>query len=538
MSTTDTPRLVRASAAVALGTLLSRLTGLARVAVLAYALGRATLADGYNLANTTPNIMYELLLGGVLSATLVPLFVDHLARRDDRATSAIFTVTMTALVAVTALGMAGAPWIARAYAIDATGETRDAQIEVVTFLVRCFLPQICFYGLATLATAALHARRRYLAAAYTPVLNNVIVVCALLAFTRVADGPQEAWVDVERVQSDAGLLLLLGLGTTAGIAVMALALLPALAAAGVRVPPVFAWRHAAVRRLVRLSGWTAGYVVANQLALLFVLVLAKTGEAGDVSAYQYAFMFFQLPHGLFAVSLMTTTTPELAYHAAADDRGAFDDHFGTGLRLLLLVMIPSAVLLGVLAQPAVSVLARGGFSAHDAAVTADVLQAFAIGLVPFSAYLFTLRVFYAHQDTRTPFVVNAIENGVNIALALALFPALGVRGLALAYSGAYLAAAVIAGRTCSRRFGPLAGRRTVGTGARALVAAGALAAVAAPLAGAIGSDGPGRAAVATGAGATAGALAYVAVLVVAKTEDLAALARAVTRRRRTPGRDV
>ena len=265
----------------------------------------------------------------------------------------------------------------------------------MTFLIRCFLPQMCFYGFTALAAAFLNARRRFAAAAYAPVLNNVVVVCMLLAFSRLAAGPQENWVDVSRIQGDEGLLLLLGLGTTAGIAAMALVLVPAVARAGAHLRFVFEWRNPAVKRVVRLSGWTVGYVVTNQIALLFVLVLAATGDAGNVSAYQYAFIFFQLPHGLFAVSIMTTMTPELARHYSAGNLPAMRDDFTLGLRYMLLVVVPSAVGLAVLAQPALSILVRGGFDASDATVTADTLQAFAIGLVPFSVYLYTLRGFYA-----------------------------------------------------------------------------------------------------------------------------------------------
>jgi putative peptidoglycan lipid II flippase len=525
-----TARLVRSSSVVALGTLLSRVTGLVRVGVLAYALGQATLADTYNLANTTPNIVYELLIGGVLSATLVPVFVDHLQRRDERATSAVFTVTMSALVLLTIAAMAFAPFIARLYSLDAEGAERRAQLDVMTFLIRCFLPQMCFYGFTALATALLNARRRFAAAAYAPVLNNVVVVCVLLAFTRLASGPQAAWTDVERIRGDRGLLLLLGLGTTAGIAAMALVLVPALARAGAHLRLVFEWRHAAVRHVVRLSGWTVGYVVANQLALLFVLVMASTGDAGDVSAYQYAFIFFQLPHGLFAVSIMTTTTPELARRASAGDTVGMREDFTLGLRYLLLVVVPASVALAVLAQPALSMLVRGGFDAGDATVTADILQAFALGLVPFSVYLFTLRGFYARQDTRTPFVVNAIENGANVVFALALFPSLGVRGLALAYALAYVAAAVLALVLLRRRIGDVVPGPVRATAIRSVVAAAALGVVAGVVAGGIGRESPARAAVAVAAGVIAGALAYVVVLAMLRSDELRGLVRAVRRR--------
>ena len=313
-SPSSAARLVRSSSTVALGTLLSRVTGLVRVAVLAYAIGQATLADSYNLANTTPNIVYELLIGGVLSATLVPVFVDHLQRarrsrhlrrvhrhddgagRAHRRRDGVRAVDRPALLAR-----------------RRPASERAAQLSVMTFLIRCFLPQMCFYGFTALAARvperppAVRGRRVRAGAEQR---RRRRACSSRSAGSR--PGPQENWVDVARIQGDDGLLLLLGLGTTAGIAAMALVLVPAVARAGAHLRFVFDWRNAAVKQVVRLSGWTVGYVVTNQLALLFVLVLAATGDAGNVSAYQYAFIFFQLPHGLFAVSIMTTTTPELA----------------------------------------------------------------------------------------------------------------------------------------------------------------------------------------------------------------------------------
>jgi putative peptidoglycan lipid II flippase len=530
-------RLVRSSSVVALGTLLSRVTGLVRVAVLAYALGQATLADTYNLANTTPNIVYELLIGGVLTATLVPIFVDHLRKDDPRATSAVFTVTLTVLVVLSVLAMIFAPEIARLYSLDATGAERAARLSVMTFLIRCFMPQMVFYGFTALASALLNARRRFAAAAYAPVLNNVVVVCALLAFTRVAAGPQAGWTNVQRIRNDTDLLLLLGIGTTAGIAAMALVLVPALQRAGAHLRFVFDWRHEAVRLVVRLSAWTVGYVITNQVALLVVLVLASTGHAGDVTAYQYAFIFFQLPHGLFAVSIMTTTQPEIARRASAGDMPGMRDDFTLGLRYLLLVVIPSSAALLVLAQPAVSILVRGGFDAHDASVTADVLQGFAIGLVPFSVYLFTLRGFYSLRDTRTPFFINAIENACNVAFAFALFPALGVRGLSLAYAGAYALAAVLALVLLTRRIGDVTPGPVRATAIRSLVGAVALGVVAALCAGAIGRDTAIRAAEAVVVGTVAGGAVYVGVLAALRSNELRGLV-GVLRRRRAPAADV
>jgi putative peptidoglycan lipid II flippase len=523
-------RLVRSSVAVATGTLLSRLTGLLRVAVLAYAVGRASLADTYNLANSTPNIVYELILGGVLSATLVPLFVENLERGDDRATSALFTVAMSVLTLLTAVAMVFAPLIARVFALDTSGSERSAQLHVMTIFTLWFLPQMLFYGFTALATALLNAHRRFVAAAFAPVVNNVIVIAVLLVFAHNTDGARAAWTDVRRISGDVGMLTLLGAGTTAGIAAMAFVLLPALRRARVHLKAAFDWRHPVVIKMLRLSGWTIGYVVTNQIALLFVLVLAKSGDTGNVSAYLYAYAFFQVPHGLLAVSIMTTMMPELSRSASQLDFSGLAYRFRVGLRYLVLLMLPAAALFIVLAQPMLAVLVRGGFGTHDAAVTADTLQVLAIGLVSFSVYLYALRAFYALQNTFTPFWINGIENAANIVLALALYPSLGVQGLAFAWSGAYTIAAVLTIVVLGRRVPKPVDRQVLVATGRALAATAALVVVAATLAAAIGHATANRAFLATAVAGLAGGAAYVVVLVLLRTPELGSLLGVLRRR--------
>jgi putative peptidoglycan lipid II flippase len=466
----------------------------------------------------------------VLSATLVPLFVDHLAHDDDRATSAVFTVALSVLAALTAVAMVCAPLIARLYSLDTSGAERSAQLHVMVVFTLCFLPQMLFYGFTALATALLNAHRRFVAAAFAPVVNNVVVIGILLVFL-ARTSSDAASTDVTSIRDDIGLLLLLGVGTTLGIVAMALVLVPALQQTHVRLRPVFEWRHPAVRTMLRLSGWTIGYVATNQAALLFVLLLAKTGTAGDVSAYIYSYAFYQVPHGLLAVSIMTTMTPELARRVTAHDDAGLRRDFALGLRYVVLLMLPASVLFVVLAQPMVGVLAFGNFSTHDAAVTADTLQAFAVSLLPFSVYLYSLRAFYARHDTKTPFFLNLFENGVNVALAVILFAPLGVQGLALAWSGAYAAAAVVTFIVLVRVIGSLRDAGLVGAATRSAVASGALALAAAPIAGAIGLDSPGRALTATVVAGTAGLAAYVGVLVALRSDDVASLLETVRRRR-------
>ncbi len=306
--------LVRSSALVAVGTMLSRVTGFARIAAIAYALGASTLAGTYSYANEAPNIVYELLLGGVLTATLVPLFVKYHETDDDDAPSAIFTVAIVALAAITVIGVVAAPWIVELYTLNVKGSNVAAQQQLATDLLRLFMPQMLFYGIVTLATAMLNARRRFLAAAFAPVLNNIVVIAVFLALPRIADGS----LTVNHVLDDQGLILLIGLGTTAGVVVMALALLPPLKRLHTHLRFLPRWRHPAVLTMLRLSGWTVGYVIANQIALLVVTILAN-GTDGGPFIYISAYAFFQLPHGLFAVSLMTTFTPEMASAATRGD---------------------------------------------------------------------------------------------------------------------------------------------------------------------------------------------------------------------------
>ncbi len=518
-------RLVRSSAVVGLGTALSRITGFLRVSALA-ALGFARLTDVYNIANSTPNIVYELLLGGILTATLVPLYVEHYERDDQRATDAINTAAIASLAAITVLGFIAAPWIIDLYMLRLHGAGKAAQQALATDLLRWFMPQVFFYGLTALATAMLNARRRFAAAAFAPVLNNVVVIAALLALPRIASEPPT----VTSVLQDPALVLLLGLGTTAGIVAMALVLWPALRHAGARLHWVWEWRHPAVRQLARLSGWTIGYVATNQVAFWIALFLAY-GHSGDASIYLAAFTFFQLPHGLFAVSIMTALAPELASRASRRDFDGLRAQFAMGFRLMGLVVIPAAAILFVLARPIVNALLDyGSFSAHDGAATAETLAAFSVGLFSFSAYLFTLRGFYAMQDTRTPFLLNALENGLNIVLAFALYPPFGVQGLALSWSAAYIVAMVASLAAMRRRLGRLEGRRIADMLGRVLVATAVLAALAWGVAAAIGYGTPARAILATAAAVLVGLAGFVTTLQVLHVSELALLRDALRRR--------
>jgi len=455
---------------VAVGTGLSRLTGLVRVGVFAWALGQTQLADTFNIANLVPNLVYELVLGGVLSATLVPLFVEH--DDDPEARSVLLSVGLSAAVALTLVGFAGLG----AVAWLGGGTDAGPRWEATLVLVALVLPQILFYGVTTLATAALNARRIFTPPAFTPVLTNVVSTAALVAVGLRLDG-DDARLDLRTI--DHATLAWLGLGFTVGVAAMALPLVRTMR----RELPAATWaprlRHPVIARVGRLSGWTVGYVVANQLALIAVTALLATRAEGSVTAYQQAFIFFQLPHGLFAVSLMTTVLPLLSSAHVEADLDAFRARFLEGLRLVLVVVLPAAAGYVALATPLVTLLLdRGAFDAGDAAVTGRTLAAFALGLPGFSVYLYALRAFYARTDTRRPFVLNAVENAINVAAAVVVAAVTdwGAGGFALAFSFAYTVSAFQALRRLDRELGGFgaAGRTAAGAVGRMVAAAVAM----------------------------------------------------------------
>ena len=432
--------LLSASAAPAIGTALSRVTGLMRVAALTAALGLTTVADVYNLANTAPNILYELVIGGVLSSTLVPLFIHandakKLDRQDDSA-SVIVTVSFVAITGLTIVAVLLAPWINRLFSLSLDGTERARQAAIGDDFLILLLPQIFFYGMMTLGTAVLHAKRKFAAPAFAPVLTNIVISAAALSvyFFLGDEGPSSmrtVWV--------------LGLGTTAGVAAMAVVLMPAVRRSGTELKWRFQPRHPAIRSVVRLSGWTVGFAVANQVALIIVLTLARGVGVGAVSAYQYAFIFFQLPYGLIAVSLMTAVLPELATAARNQDHQLFAERFHEGLGLLLTFMLPAAGAYLFIGRPLIEMLLqRGEFGLEATRTTSQMLAGFSLGLPAFAVFLYCVRAFHARRNTRTPFYLNLFENTLNVILVLPLVALFDATGLSMAYSIAYWVAAAAA----------------------------------------------------------------------------------------------
>ena len=439
--------LIRSNLVVASGTAVSRITGLVRIVIFGMVIGQTALADAFDGANNAPNAIYELFIGGVLSASLVPLFarlVDNENTNNQKSNDidAIVSTALYVLVSITVVAVLAAPAIFHLFSLSPSSAVdADAYREAGTALTRIFLVQIFFYGISTITSALLNARRQFFAAAWSPALANIVAIAFLLYIPSAgAESPPQ----LGEVVSNGSLLWTLGLSTTAGVAIMALTQLLAVRKSGIRISLKPQFRHPAVARLVRLSTWTLGYVVANQIALVVIKNLASPGS-GWVDAYAKAFIIFQLPHGLLAVSLATTFVPELSRLIHANNEPTFARRMSEGIRLTAMLTIPAAVGLFLLARPTVAVLLQhGNFDATATTNTARALSGLALGVAGFSVYLFVLRGFYARNDTSTPFFINIIENALNIVFALLLVDRFDVLGLGMAFSLAYLVSAAIA----------------------------------------------------------------------------------------------
>jgi putative peptidoglycan lipid II flippase len=542
------PSLARSTALMATGTLLSRITGLLRVTVLVATLGvgESRLADVYNVANTTPNIIYELVLGGILSSIFVPVFVEVRSTRGQRQAWHVARATMTIAIAglglLAAVTMVAAPWIIRLYVHSGSPEERAQAIELGGQLLAMFMPQIVFYGVGAVMTGLLNAHRRFGVPMFAPILNNLVVIAVGLSFHALV-GQQVPQVG----EITTGQKLLLGLGTTAGVAAMTLVQWPFLRRIGFRFHFVWNWRDRAIRKMATLSAYTVGYVVTNQLGYLLVPVLAY-GVQGGYTAYTTAFIFFQLPHGVFAVSVMTALLPPLSEQAVARDWDAFRATLARGIRLTAAVLLPAALGYLALAGPIVRLLLEHGVVTEaSTSLLVPVLMVFVLGLVPFSTFQLVLRAFYALQDTRTTFRVNLVSVGVNVVVDLLLFNLLPVRwkipGLALGHATSYTVGSALLLYLMSRRIGGLGGRRILAAVGRMLAAGLVMFVVTVLVAGAAGAlagPGFGRDLVTVVAGVAAGTATYLAAARLLRVQEIGLLLEIVRRRGRrgtprTPG---
>ena len=478
MSDTDVG-VIRSSSVMAAGTVASRVTGVLRSVAIAAAIGNLTrLANAYNTANTLPNIIYILLVGGALNAVFIPQLVRHMKDDTDSGKAyadRLLTLSGLVLLLVTVVAVVTAPLITPLYA----GNVSARQVQVTIWFAYLCLPQIFFYGMYALYSQVLNTRGRFGAPMFAPIVNNVVVIVGCLVF--LARG---AAVDIYTLTWSE--VLLLGGATTLGVVAQAAVLVPVLSRAGYRFRPRFDLRGQGLGRAVTLARWTIFYVAVNQLTFLVITRLANTagryGTAAGSAAYANAQLMFILPHSIITVSVVTALMPRMSRAAHAGDLAEVRHDLSGAMRLVASAMVPATVLL-LLLGPSVAELLLSYGNADDAGARAvgHVLQGFTVGLLGFTVYYVLLRGFYALEDTRTPALWGLFLNAVNLAVGYVLFTVLSrdlkVVGLAIGYSAAYVATALVFWLVLRRRLGGLDTYVTVRTLVR-LVIAGVLAAAA------------------------------------------------------------
>ena len=483
-----TRALLGPSTVMATGTVVSRITGIARDIALAAALGFYLVSDAYSLGNSLPTIIYILVVGGALNAVFIPQLVRRMEKDDDGGNAyadRLITLTGSVLLALSILAVVAAPWIVDLYT---PADYPQSQYDLTVAFARLCLPQIFFYGAYTMLSQVLNARGTFGAPMFAPIANNVVAITTFVLFIIVAGTSAAADGALTT-----GQVLLLGIGTTAGVVVQAAILVPVLGRAGYRWRPRFDWKGQGLGKAAKLAGWTVGLVLVNQITYIVITRLAAQANvdaaasgatAAGITTYQKAHLVFMLPHSVITISIVTALLPALSRLAHEGKLKEVGEDVAGAMRLVAALVVPIAAMLFVLGSD-VSVLlfGYGAATTDQAAVMGDVVSIFMIGLVPFTLFYVLLRGFYAMEDTRTPFVVTVIFSVIMLALVLWLFAFLTdlgvtsaggpqIAGIALGYVLAYWCGFVVLWWWLAHRLGSLQSGATAWVLLRLLIAGG------------------------------------------------------------------
>ena len=467
--------ILKSSAVMAAGTLVSRVTGFIRQLVIIAALGGALLGDTYTVAMSLPTMIYILTIGGGLNSVFVPQLVRAMKNDEDNGeayANRLLTLVMVILGGLVVLSVLAAPLLIRLMSVK-IAEDPAANDVAVTFARFC-LPTIFFMGVHVVLGQVLNARGYFGPMMWTPVLNNIVVIFTFAMFIWVYGTQSTSRMGVTTISPEG--VRLLGVGTLLGLTVQALAMLPYLRNAGFRVRPRFDWRGHGMGKAARLAKWTVFFVLANQAGLVIVSQLA-TWAGEDAAAqgypgsgyigYNSALLIWQMPQAIITVSVMAALLPRISRAAADEDAAAVRDDLSQGLRTSAVAIVPIAFAFVALGVPLCTLIF--GPSGEDSARSIGyILMAFGLGLIPFSAQYVVLRAFYAYEDTRTPFYNTVIVSASWAALSGLCFLVLPARwvvaGIGFSYGVAYAIGVLVAWRRLRPRLnGDMDGPRVVRT---------------------------------------------------------------------------
>ncbi len=405
---------------------VSRVSGLGRVAVVSAVLGAGYLGNVYGSSNTVPNFVFESLASGALQASLLPALVRRLDRSGPEASNApgsdtdryaeasllasrVMGTLLLVVVPVVAVGMACSRWIAAALVSGiANDAARDRATTVTQILLLVFLPQVLFYVMNLVATAALNAERRFIVPAAAPLLNNLIVI-GTLGVLALRFGHRSPTLGIGTLD-----LMILGVGTTVGVAAFCVAPVISARRRGWRLRPRLVRRDPEVSQLVRDSAWAGGFVISTQVLMLFTAWLANS-QPGAVVVLQLSVMLVLVPHALFAVPAATTAFPDLAEAFHDDDQLALGVISGRAVRACTYLTLPAVALAIGLSSPIAKVVTYGRASSRVVDV-GRTLGWSAPAIIGLGVTLVLSRVCFASGRQRDPMVVHGSVVIVTLAV--------------------------------------------------------------------------------------------------------------------------
>ena len=411
--------LYRASSIMAIGTIISRITGFIRGVLLVAALGTALLADGYNVANTMPNIIYNLVVGGALTAIFVPQLIRSFGDEDGGVgfASRLVTTISALLLALTAVGMLFAPVLVRIYAPEFTTAGFENEYSITVAFMRYCLPQIFFLGLYAMLGQVANARGSFAPLMWAPILNNLVGVILLAAFLILV--PEISADTITDTQ-----VAVLGWGTTLGVVVQALVLIPVVARTKIKLKLKFGF--AGLGKSFKLAGWTLVYVLISQLGYLVTVNVATSAAVRSAqegitrgvgfTPYSNAYLIMLLPYSIVTISIITALLPHLSRLVIAKDFEEVKAQLIRAIRLVAVITIPSAVGLAFFG-PLITEVLFFGIGRSDASYIGYVLSALSFGLIAFSINIILVRGFNAFEDTKTQVISILIINLISVALS-------------------------------------------------------------------------------------------------------------------------
>ena len=403
--------------------LASRVLGVARDSIFARIFGVSGLTDAYVAAFRIPNLLRDLFAEGALSSAFVPTFSDALVKGGQERAYRLGNLVLGGILLVTgALSLAGAVWSEALVSLITRGFGGNAaQVVTAGLLTRIMMPILTLVSVSAVWMGMLNAQQRYLAPAYAPAMFNVTSIACGVALLLL------------HVSDRTGMIVWSAGTATAGL-VQAVVQLPSLHKLGYRVRPRLRGLlgNLDVRRIVRLMGPATIGLAAIQINVFVNTQYAAALGSGPLTYLQNAFRLFYLPVGLFGVALATVTTARASNEAARGDQDALIARVSDGVRGVWLLAFPSAVGLVVLAKPVVQLLFQGGkFLPVHTAATVPIVQAYMLGVLPYSLVKVFAPAFFAVDRPRVPMIASISSVVANLLFNSLTYRTLGAPGLAL-----------------------------------------------------------------------------------------------------------